>query len=106
MRTVYDKSDKFLEGTNSNGDLTRKAAIREIEVDHICELRKPRCWESGSQKIIVSKAKVSKRGEVKECRIETIAYQVQLTEVKGNDPAGGHVTGDTLPVAAVRSSSP
>uniref|UniRef100_A0A0E0MRP4 Uncharacterized protein n=1 Tax=Oryza rufipogon TaxID=4529 RepID=A0A0E0MRP4_ORYRU len=39
---------------------------------------------------------MTERGEVKECRIETMAYQVQLTEVKGNDPAGGHVTGKKL----------
>jgi hypothetical protein len=100
------KSDKFHEASKSNGDLTRKGATGEVEVDHICEPLKPRNWEFGSPKVIVSKVKVSKRGEVEESRIETMAYQVQLTEVKGNDPAGGHVTGDTLPVAAVRSSSP
>uniref|UniRef100_A0A0E0JEE2 Uncharacterized protein n=1 Tax=Oryza punctata TaxID=4537 RepID=A0A0E0JEE2_ORYPU len=55
-------SDKFLEGTNSNGDLTRKTAFGQVEVDHICEPLKPRGRERDFPKIIVSKAKVSKRG--------------------------------------------
>uniref|UniRef100_A0A0E0JEE5 Uncharacterized protein n=1 Tax=Oryza punctata TaxID=4537 RepID=A0A0E0JEE5_ORYPU len=56
------KSDKFLEASKSNGDLTRKAAIGEVEVNHICEPLKPRYWELGSPKVIGSKVKVSKRG--------------------------------------------
>uniref|UniRef100_A0A0D3EJX0 Uncharacterized protein n=1 Tax=Oryza barthii TaxID=65489 RepID=A0A0D3EJX0_9ORYZ len=55
------KSDKFHEASKSNGDLTIKVAVGEVEVDHICEPLKPRYWEFGSPKVIGSKVKVSKR---------------------------------------------
>ena len=63
------KSGKVLEAGNSNGDLTNKVGMGEVEVGDICEPLKPRCWEADASEVIGSKAGVPERGEVEERRV-------------------------------------
>nr|CAB3452099.1 unnamed protein product [Digitaria exilis] len=79
----------------------KKGKRRERMVDEIRELLKPKSWERSRIEVDECKAEVPERGKVEERRIQPRAHQVQPTEVKRNDSAGGHVAGDALPVAAI-----
>lgn len=83
-----------------NRDIAGQARLREVKVLKVRELLKPTIRPWTSIKVIACKAKVAKRGKIKDVRPE-ITQDAKFREVESSDSAHHVITCDAFPGTAV-----